>query len=117
MLLHPILAVPLDAPALQTCLARLSNSEVDRLLTYLSKWVETYTQKLGEGAAQVPLPLELLFPTLAQVSGGWKRLEGLGWGRMVCFAILGGIAGHVRSLLPSGTLARISFGMVGGQLG
>ena len=45
----------------------LSNLKVDRLLTYLAKWMEKYTQKLGEHASSVLLPKELFFPTLSQV--------------------------------------------------
>ena len=51
---------------LQACLSRLSNLQVDRLLTYLAKWMDKYTQKLGEHASGVLLPKELFFPTLSQ---------------------------------------------------
>ncbi|KAG1654607.1 hypothetical protein FOA52_009533 [Chlamydomonas sp. UWO 241] len=71
--LHALLSAPLDAPALHGCLARLSNRGVDRLLTYLAKWVDKYTHVLGDGAASVPLPSELLIPTFAQVLE-WLRV-------------------------------------------
>ncbi|GAX83490.1 hypothetical protein CEUSTIGMA_g10915.t1 [Chlamydomonas eustigma] len=73
VLIHPLLAMPLDVPALQGRLAELNNYHVDRLLSYLAKWMDKYTQELGDVAAQIPLPVELLFPTLTQVLE-WVRL-------------------------------------------
>ena len=53
---------------------------MDRLLAYLTSWVDRYTQKLGDAAAYVPLPQELLFPTFPQVGVGGGYGVGRGGG-------------------------------------
>ena len=71
VLLHPLLALPVDAPAVQVALRALPAPAVDALLGYCAKWVGVYTGGgLGELAAGVVLPQELLFPYLHQVREG-----------------------------------------------
>ncbi|GLC35957.1 hypothetical protein PLESTB_000523300 [Pleodorina starrii] len=74
VLLHPVLAIPADAPAVQVALRRLSAPAADALLAYLAKWVIKYTGgAIGDMAAYVALPQELLFPYYHQVLE-WTRM-------------------------------------------
>ncbi|KXZ56405.1 hypothetical protein GPECTOR_1g360 [Gonium pectorale] len=73
-LLHPLLAIPTDSPAVQVALRRLGGPAADALLGYLAKWLDKYTGgALGELVAGVVLPQELLFPYYHQVLE-WTRM-------------------------------------------
>ncbi|KAL6764098.1 hypothetical protein V8C86DRAFT_2482210 [Haematococcus lacustris] len=69
LLLHAPLALHVDVPGLQACLPQLTRSQVDRLLAYLASWLDRYHTRLGDLSlnTQLPLPQDLLFPTLQQV--------------------------------------------------
>ncbi|GFR41391.1 hypothetical protein Agub_g2030, partial [Astrephomene gubernaculifera] len=74
VLLHPLLAVPVDAPAVQVALRRLGAGAVEALLGYLAKWVRKYAGgAISETAASVALPQELLFPYYYQILE-WTRM-------------------------------------------
>ncbi|EFJ44823.1 hypothetical protein VOLCADRAFT_106214 [Volvox carteri f. nagariensis] len=74
VLLHPLLAIPVDAPAVQVALRRLSAPSTDALLGCLSKWLVKYTGgALGDLTHYVVLPQELLFPYYHQVLE-WTRM-------------------------------------------
>ncbi len=69
--LHALLAMPVDAPAVQVALKGLPAAAADALLGYLAKWVAKYAGgALGELAAGAVLPQELLFPYYHQVGAG-----------------------------------------------
>lgn len=73
VLLHPLLAMHCDAVAVQASLRELSNRQVDALLAYLGRWLDKYTNQLGDAAAGAVLPEELVFPTFGQVLD-WMRM-------------------------------------------
>ncbi len=58
-----------DAATLPSTLRRLTNRQVDRLLAYLSLWLDKYTQSIGLTAALANRPIDplLLAPTYSQV--------------------------------------------------
>ncbi|KAG2499184.1 hypothetical protein HYH03_002765 [Edaphochlamys debaryana] len=87
-LLHPLVSLPVDSPAVQVALRKLPPPQADALLDYLAKWAAKYGGGgLGELAAGVVLPQELLFPYYHQV---------LEWARMT-------IDAHLARLLTSRT--------------
>ncbi|KAF5843728.1 hypothetical protein DUNSADRAFT_8243 [Dunaliella salina] len=73
VLLHVPLALHADVAGLQACVRQLSNAQVDRLLTYLAKWVGKYSQGplaqlAGSNAAYIAtMPPVLMFPLFSQV--------------------------------------------------
>ncbi|GIL43382.1 hypothetical protein Vafri_1155 [Volvox africanus] len=72
--LHPLIAIPVDAPAVQVGLRRLSAPATEALLAYLAKWVRKYTDGvIGEVANHVLLPEGLVFPFYHQVLE-WTRM-------------------------------------------
>ncbi|GIL72608.1 hypothetical protein Vretimale_4336 [Volvox reticuliferus] len=72
--LHPLIAIPVDAPAVQFELRRLSATAADALLAYLAKWVLKYTDGIvGESANHLSLPEGLIFPFYHQVLE-WTRI-------------------------------------------
>ncbi|GLI68802.1 hypothetical protein VaNZ11_013301 [Volvox africanus] len=72
--LHPLIAIPVDAPAVQVGLRRLSAPLTEALLAYLAKWVRKYTDgAIGEVANLVMLPEGLVFPFYHQVLE-WTRM-------------------------------------------
>eukprot|EP00798_Chlamydomonas_sp_ICE-L_P011494 gene11494-34211_t len=83
VLLHSVLASPVDSVEIQACVKPLGNAQVDRLLCYLSKWVDKYTTALGDGAAHVAVPVDLLFPTLLQVTNWIKSTVDAHLGRLL----------------------------------
>ena len=48
-------------------------SQLGCLLAYLGKWLDKYTEQLGDELKAVAVPPQLLFPTEAQVGGGIGR--------------------------------------------
>jgi hypothetical protein len=68
--LHPLLALSLDAPAVQAELRRLAPAAADALLACVAKWAAAYTSGplAADGVAGVVLPEELLFPQFHQVT-------------------------------------------------
>jgi hypothetical protein len=51
---------------------------VQRLLAYLGKWLDKYTEQLGDELKAVAVPPQLLFPTEAQVGGTGRGVPGGG---------------------------------------
>jgi len=80
VLLHAPLAMQMDPAGLAGALRQLNNAQVDRLLSYLAKWVAKYVDSLScvatsiqSSVRELQLPDDLVFPSYPQVLD-WVRL-------------------------------------------